>query len=137
MLPLGTRFPFDFGFLAGTLEDDGDAIDVILLGGEPTFTGCVVTARVLGVIEAEQTEKKKTIRNDRVIATAETEKIRPAWRDIGDVPEDLLAQIERFFVAYNEAEGRSFVVLGRRGRTIAWKRIEESRRAYARSKTRA
>jgi inorganic pyrophosphatase len=127
MLPLGTSFPFDFGFVPGTKADDGDPLDVILIGGAPTFPGCVVPARILGVIEAEQEEKgKKTIRNDRLIATAETEKIRPPWNDLDDVPAALLDAIERFFVAYNQAEGRVFRILSRRGSRAAAKTIEEA-----------
>jgi len=129
VLPLGFSFPFDFGFLPGTHAEDGDPIDVVLLGGEPTFTGCVVPARILGVIEAEQRESGKTIRNDRVIATAETAKIRPPWDDLGDVPGKLLDEVERFFVAYNEGEGRLFAPIGRRGTAAAWKSIEEARKA--------
>src|SRR5262245_39319704 len=116
VLPPGMAFPFDFGFLPGTLEEDGDPLDVVLLGGEPTFTGCIVPARILGVIEAEQREPgKETIRNDRLIATAETSKIRPVWKDLEDIPRTLLEQVERFFVRYNQAEGRVFAPLGRRG----------------------
>jgi inorganic pyrophosphatase len=131
VLPLGTSFPFDFGFVPETRAEDGDPIDVIVLGGEPTFPGCVVPARILGVIEAEQREKgKRTIRNDRLVATAETAKIRPVWEEIGDVPADLLDRIERFFVSYNEAEGRVFRPLGRRGSRAAEKSIREAARAF-------
>src|SRR4051794_38312894 len=85
LLPAGASFPFDFGFVPGTLGDDGDAVDVLVLGDEATFTGCRVTVRLLGVIEAEQTETGVTIRNDRLIATAETPKIHPRERSLDDV----------------------------------------------------
>jgi inorganic pyrophosphatase len=70
VLPAGAVFPFDFGSIPGTIGEDGDPLDVLLLMDEPVFTGCLVEARVLGVIEAEQTEKGKTERNDRLIAVA-------------------------------------------------------------------
>ena len=57
LLPLGTTFPFDFGFVPGTLAEDGDPVDVLVLSAEPLFQGCRVPVRLLGVIEAEQTEK--------------------------------------------------------------------------------
>ena len=57
VLPAGAAFPFDFGSIPGTRGDDGDPLDVLLLMDDPVFTGCLVEARVLGVIEAEQTQK--------------------------------------------------------------------------------
>lgn len=136
LLPIGASFPFDFGFVPGTRGEDGDALDVMILGEEPTFTGCLVTVRVLGVIEAEQTEKRKTLRNDRLIATPETDKIRPTARSLDDVSKRALNQIEHFFVAYNHAEGRVFTLLGRRGPRQAMKQIEQGVRLF-RSQSRA
>lgn len=130
LLPIGAAFPFDFGFIPGTRGEDGDALDILILGEEPTFTGCLVTVRLLGVIEAEQTEKHKTIRNDRLIGTPETAKIRPTERSLADVPRRVLTQIEHFFVAYNHAEGRVFTPLGRRGPRQAMKQIEEGVRLF-------
>src|SRR5881227_1371175 len=63
VLPSGAVFPFDFGSIPGTVAEDGDPLDVLLLMDEPVFAGCLVQGRVLGVIEAEQTKKGKTQRN--------------------------------------------------------------------------
>jgi inorganic pyrophosphatase len=136
VLPAGARFPFDFGFIPGTRGEDGDPLDVMVLGEEPTFSGCLITVRLLGIIEAEQTERGTTIRNDRLIGTAETPKIRPAARSLADVPERLLDQIEHFFTAYNHYEGREFVVLGRRGPVVAGKRVDEGIRAWTSGRSR-
>lgn len=130
ILPVGAAFPFDFGFIPGTLAEDGDPLDVMILGGEPTFIGCLVTVRLLGVIEAEQVEKGRKLRNDRLLGTAETAKIRPAARSLRDVPAKLLEQIERFFISYNEAEGRRFRPLGRRGPNVARKQVVIAARNY-------
>ena len=66
VLPAGMSFPLDFGFIPGARAADGDPMDVLLLADEPTLTGCVVTARLLGVLEAEQRDKgAKPERNDR------------------------------------------------------------------------
>ena len=71
VLPAGSNFPFDFGFVPSTLGEDGDPLDVLLLMDEPAFTGCLVPARLIGVVEAEQTERDgETVRNDRLIAVA-------------------------------------------------------------------
>src|SRR4051812_22835109 len=66
-LPLGAAFPFDFGFIPSTKGEDGDPIDALVIMDEPAFPGCVVSARLIGVIEAAQTENGKTVRNDRFV----------------------------------------------------------------------
>ena len=70
VLTAGAVFPFDFGFVPGTYGPDGDALDVLVLTDEPLFPLCLVQGRLIGVIEAEQTQKGKTIRNDRMVAVA-------------------------------------------------------------------
>src|SRR3954469_6625001 len=56
VLPAGAVFPFDFGFVPATRGGDGDPLDVLVLMDEPAFVGCLVAARLIGVIEAEQAE---------------------------------------------------------------------------------
>src|ERR1700742_1351095 len=63
VLPAGMVFPYDFGFLPQTLAPDGHPLDVLLLMDDPTFTGCAVRARLIGVIEGQQVDGKKKIRN--------------------------------------------------------------------------
>src|SRR4051794_17548770 len=69
VLPAGMRFPFEFGFVPGTLADDGDPLDVIVLLDSPAYPGSVVQVRLIGVIEAEQRERGKRAweRNDRLV----------------------------------------------------------------------
>src|ERR1700712_1601399 len=63
-LPMGTVFPFDFGFIPQTLGEDGDPLDVLVIMGEPVYPGCLVHTRLLGVLQARQEDKKgKKIRN--------------------------------------------------------------------------
>ncbi len=131
ILPMGSAFPFDFGFVPGTRADDGDPLDVLVLGDEPTFTGCHVTVRAIGVLEARQTERGKTIRNDRLLGVPEGKKIRPHARSIRDLPGSLLDQIEHFFVAYNRYEGRDFRILRRSGPRTARTLLSRARRKFA------
>src|SRR5579871_455653 len=70
MLPDGMAFPLDFGFVPSTLCEDGDPLDIMLLADEPGVTGSAVKVRLIGVIEGEQSEGRKTIRNDRLLAVA-------------------------------------------------------------------
>lgn len=56
VLPEGSSFPYDFGFVPSTLGEDGDPLDVLVLMDAPAFPGCLVEARLLGALEAEQTD---------------------------------------------------------------------------------
>jgi inorganic pyrophosphatase len=108
ILPEGHYFPFDFGSIPGTRGEDGDALDVMVLLDEPAFPGCLVQVRLIGVLTARQTEKGKTIRNDRLLAVPETETNKPTVRSIDDADPQRLRQLEHFFVSYNQAQGRKF-----------------------------
>jgi inorganic pyrophosphatase len=99
-LPLGTVFPFDLGYVPSTRADDGDPLDVLILMDEPAFAGCLVQAKLIGVIDAEQTEDGESTRNDRLIAVAAESRNHSHIRFIGDLNSNLVHEIERFFVSY-------------------------------------
>jgi inorganic pyrophosphatase len=88
------------------------------------FTGCVVRCRLIGAIEAEQTEDGVTVRNDRLIAVAAKSLTHRSLQDIDDVSADLLAQIEHFFVSYNMAKGKTFTPVGRASRAAARRLVD-------------
>jgi inorganic pyrophosphatase len=115
IMPLGLHFPCDFGSIPGTAAADGDALDVAIFTEHPSFTGCLLSVRLIGVLEAVQTEKRRTIRNDRLVAVPETPVNKPEARRLGDLPKDSMSQLEQFFVGYNRAHGRHFKPLARRG----------------------
>ena len=82
----------------------------------PTFVGCKVKARLIGVIEAKQKEKGKTAeRNDRLIAVAVESRRHQNVRSLNELPEELLREIEHFFVSYNQLKDKEFIPLGRFG----------------------
>jgi inorganic pyrophosphatase len=115
VLPAGEAFPYDFGFVPGTRADDGDPIDVLLLMDESAYPGCLVEARLVGVIEAEQEEEGKSVRNDRLVAVAEEAHDYHHIKTMGDIDKSLLKELEHFFVSYNEARGITFRLLSARG----------------------
>jgi inorganic pyrophosphatase len=115
VLPAGHVFPYDFGSVPRTRAEDGDALDVLVLLAAPTFPGCLVTVRLIGVITAKQTEKGRTIRNDRLVGVPETPVNKPAVRELADLDRHCIEQIEHFFVSYNAAHGRRFQPMGRLG----------------------
>lgn len=128
VLPAGASFPFDFGFIPATQGGDGDPLDVLILMDEPAFVGCLVETRLIGVIEAEQTEAGKTERNDRLIGVAAVARAHEEVRDLGDLNGQLLDEIEHFFVSYNEAKGKQFAPLNRAGAARAGEVLEEGMR---------
>src|SRR3954470_22594865 len=94
VLPAGAVFPFDFGFVPSTRAEDGDPLDVLVLMDAPVFPGCVVPSRLVGVIEAEQTEDGKTERNDRLLAVAANSATHRSIQDLRDLSPDLVTQID-------------------------------------------
>lgn len=125
-LPLGAVFPFDFGYIPSTKAEDGDALDILILMDEPAFVGCLVPAKLIGVIEAEQTEDGQTTRNDRLIAVAADSRNHSDVRFLGDLNSNLVHEIERFFISYNETKGKKFKVLGRLGPEAARASIDKN-----------
>jgi inorganic pyrophosphatase len=115
VLQSGAVFPFDFGSIAGTVADDGDPLDVLLLMDEPVFAGCLVESRLLGVIQAKQTKKGKTERNDRLIAVAAESHTHGGLKSLDDLDSTMMDEIEHFFISYNEARGKKFQPVRRRG----------------------
>ncbi|HEX3420810.1 MAG TPA: inorganic diphosphatase [Candidatus Udaeobacter sp.] len=125
VLPHGTVFPFDFGSIPGTIADDGDPLDVLVLMDEPVFIGCLVEARLIGVIEAEQSEDGKTERNDRLIAVAAESHTNGKLKSLRKLDSKLLGEIEHFFVSYNAVRGKKFKPIGRRGSAVAKRLIKK------------
>lgn len=108
ILPTGMVFPFDFGFIPNTKGGDGDPLDVIIISELKSFPGCVMDCRIIGAITAEQTEKGKTIRNDRFIAVPEVSQMFAHINSLKELPRNMIEQLETFFINYNEAEGKKF-----------------------------
>jgi inorganic pyrophosphatase len=113
-LPQGMIFPFNFGFIPGTHADDGDPLDILILNQEPLFPGCLLKARLLGVIEAEQTERGEKTRNDRLVGVAIAQQTPASLEGIG-LDKRTLSEIEYFFISYNQLAGKKFKVLGKGG----------------------
>ena len=98
VLPAGNTFPYDFGYIPSTRGPDGDPLDVLVLMDEKVFTGCLITARLIGVIKAEQNEDGTKIRNDRLIAVATESHDQRDIHSIDQLNDHLVEEIEQFFV---------------------------------------
>ncbi len=119
ILPQGLNFPLHFGFIPGTKGEDGDPLDVLVLMDEPSYPGILIEGKVLGVIEAEQTEHGKTMRNDRLIASAVKSHRYKEFNDISDLDKYLLEEIINFFITYNNMSDKTFKPLGNKGSQTA------------------
>jgi inorganic pyrophosphatase len=130
ILPPGAVFPFDFGSIPSTSAADGDPLDVLILMEEPSFAACLVPVRLIGVLEAKQTQQGKTNRNDRLIGVAAESRAYREIHALEDVPKHLLREIEHFFVSYNEERGRAFKILGRFGPARAARLVRAGGRQF-------
>jgi len=126
VLPEGMVFPHAFGFIPRTRAADGDPEDILILMDEPTFAGCIVPSRLIGVIEAEQTEDGESERNDRLIAVAAKSRDYSEVKGLDDLNDNMLKELEEFFVNYNKERGKKFRVLQRRGPRQALKLLKKS-----------
>lgn len=127
VLPEGMSFPYDFGFVPATKAQDGDPIDVLVLMDQPAYPGIVVESRIVGVIEAEQSEDGKKTRNDRILAVSVNSHEHSDIKEPGDLNSKMIEELEQFFVAYNREQGRKFKLLGCKGAKTAMKLIKKSR----------
>ena len=125
VLPHGTVFPFDFGSIPGTVAEDGDPLDVLVLMDEPVFVGCLVETRLLGVIEAKQSDAGKTERNDRLIAVAAESHTNGGLKSLQKLDSKLVGEIDHFFVSYNNARGKKFKPIARKGPAVAKRLIRK------------
>ncbi len=129
VLPEGMTLPYDFGFVPGTLAEDGDPLDVVAISELSTFPGVEVECHVVGAIKAEQIEgdTNEPKRNDRILAIPCGSRAFAKMRDLEELPARLIDDIERFFVHYHAVRGHSFKPLGRLPAREAVKLIEKLR----------
>jgi inorganic pyrophosphatase len=123
-----TAYPADYGFVPDTLSDDGDPLDALVLVTDPTFPGCWVRARILGLFSMRDDKGYDA----KLITVVEHD---PQWdgaHDIEDVPVHLRNEIEHFFSIYKDLEPqKSSQVMGYEDRASALVELEKSRAACA------
>jgi len=115
------HYPADYGFIPGTLGDDGDPLDILVLLSSPTFPGCVLEARPIGVLEMEDDKGK----DEKILAVAEKDPRFSGIQDLKDVAPHLLREIEHFFNVYKDLEEGSATTYGWSDRKKAYQFIEK------------
>jgi inorganic pyrophosphatase len=126
MLFTATRYPADYGFIPETLAEDGDPLDALVLVGDPTFPGCRVHIRPVGVFLMED----QGAADHKILAVPAGD---PRWndtRELGDVPSHLVRELEHFFAVYKDLEYKKTASHGWRDLNGALEIIEAARTAY-------
>lgn len=132
VLPDGVFFPYDFGFIPSTTGEDGDPLDILVLLDAGGFPGLVLTAKLIGAIQAEQREREgEWTRNDRLIAMAARARGHEQIGSLADLRPGLLEEIEGFFEHYNRLNGQSFRPLKRCGPEVARSLVDEGVKKFS------
>lgn len=119
-------YPADYGFLENTLADDGDPLDAMVLTTHPTFPGCIITAKVIGMFIMED-EKG---RDEKIMSVPKDD---PRFNNINslyDLEEHILREYRHFFSVYKDLEEKKVKIHGWAGIEEALEVIEKSKAAY-------
>jgi len=116
-------YPADYGYIEGTLGDDGDPLDALVLVGDPTFPGCRIRARPVGVFF--MTDEKGS--DEKVICVPLRDPAFMRVSDIHDVAAEFRDEIEHFFQVYKQLEEKKTETRGFGNRADAERVIAESR----------
>ncbi len=133
-LPVGSAYPFDWGFVPGTLAADGDPLDALVLDDHATFPGVVIPCRLIGVVEVEQrSESGLRERNDRLILVPGEARWLGELKDVKSLPKPLKEEIERFFLNVTFFTAKDPRILGWRGHDSADEILARGIRAFRRT----
>jgi inorganic pyrophosphatase len=121
------HYPGDYGFIPRTLHEDGDPLDVLVLIQEPTFPGCQIPARPVGVLRMLDRGEP----DDKILAVPSHDPLHQEYFDVADLPQHYLKEVEHFFHIYKDLEGRRVEIRGWEKSEAAMQVIEESILRYA------
>jgi inorganic pyrophosphatase len=123
------HYPGDYGFIPRTLFEDGDPIDILVRMNEPTFPGCMVEVRPIGVLKMLD----KGEPDDKVLAVPVNDPFHSEYFDIADIPQHFLKEVEHFFHIYKDLEGKRVQILGWEKSEVAMQVIMASIERYDRT----
>lgn len=118
------HYPGDYGFIPGTLAEDGDPMDVLALVQAPSFTGCLFEVRPVGILYMVDQQEK----DQKIIAVPRRDPRYDQIYTMDQIFPHVRREIEHFFTIYKELEGRATRMEG-------WGGPEEARRAIQKSRT--
>ena len=126
LLYSAVHYPGDYGFVPRTLAQDGDALDVLVLITAPTFPGCLMEVRPLGMF---QMRDEKGV-DEKILAVPVSDPFMEGYANLDEVPPHTLREIDHFFAVYKELEGKETQPGGWQDRAAAYGAIEAAMRRY-------
>jgi inorganic pyrophosphatase len=108
VLYASVQYPYDYGFVPNTLADDGDPLDGIVIMDEPTFPGCVITARPIGMLEMIDGGD----RDEKILCVPVKDPRYADVKSLKDIPQHRLDEIAEFFRTYKNLEKKEVKILG-------------------------
>jgi inorganic pyrophosphatase len=116
------QYPGDYGFIPGTLAEDGDPLDILVMTTEPTFTGCLLVTRPVGLLHMRDENRD----DKKVLAVPAPDPRYSQISGLEDVAPHFLPEVEHFFKVYKDLERKTVEVLGWKGRDAAEKAIVDA-----------
>jgi inorganic pyrophosphatase len=103
-----SHYPGDYGFIPQTLAEDGDALDILVMVNEPTFSGCLIETRVIGLFRM----KDRGVNDFKVLGVPNTDPLFAEYQNLRDAPSHFLREVEHFFATYKQLEGITIETMG-------------------------
>jgi inorganic pyrophosphatase len=120
------HYPGDYGLIPRTLDEDGDPLDVLVLVTNPTFPGCVLTVRPIGLLGMLDGE----VRDDKILAVPMDDIRYAKVKELTDVQQHILKEIAHLFETYKVLEGKTTKILGWSNAADAEATIQRSQQLY-------
>lgn len=120
------HYPGDYGLIPRTYYEDGDPLDVLVMINEPTFPGCVIEARPIGIFRM----RDRNLPDDKILAVPSTDPLSQDYHDVSDIPQHFLSEVAHFFEVYKDLEGARVEPLGWEGSAAALQQIEHAIELY-------
>lgn len=121
-----SHYPGDYGFIPQTLAGDGDPLDILVMVNEPTFVGCLIETRVIGLFRLVD----RGAEDLKVLGVPHSDPLLREYRELGDVPPHYLKEVEHFFLTYKQLEGAAMESKGWDSREAALAAVEDAIRGY-------
>lgn len=121
-----SHYPGDYGFVPRTLAEDGDALDMLVMVNEPTFSGCLIETRVVGLFRMTD----RGANDYKILGVPNTDPLFDEIRDLEDVPSHYLREVEHFFGTYKQLEGVNVLTQGWASKDAAIEQVQKAMEAY-------